>query len=133
MVKRTLTEEIIAIVNSVANNNPAPQECVISKIYDNGYVDVRLDIGIIKYIECIGSTSVDSKGIVVYPDGNLNNAKAISITDYYTKAEIEKIVEEIISGQIDLKNYVKKSDVALKFDLETNGYITLGLDIGDGF
>ena len=33
----------------------------------------------------------------------------------------------------DLKNYVKKTDVKLKFDLGTNGYITIGLDIGDGY
>ena len=34
---------------------------------------------------------------------------------------------------IDLNSYVKKSDVDLKFDLMTNGYIIIGLNVGDGF
>lgn len=33
----------------------------------------------------------------------------------------------------DLSDYVKKSDVDLKFDLEDNGTITIGIDVGDGF
>lgn len=47
--------------------------------------------------------------------------------------ELEEKVDNIPSGDVDLSEYVKKSDVDLKFNLESNGYITIGLDVGDGY
>ena len=47
----------------------------------------------------------------------------------YSKEEID----EIIGGSVDLSKYVKKEDVDLKFSLEDNGTIIIGIDVGDGF
>lgn len=129
MTEKTLADEIITIVNSVANNNPAPNTCTIRKIYDDGFVDVTLkDGGVVSYLECYGRTEVGNNALIVFADGDISNGKVVSI-DNYTKAEID----EMISGGADLTRYVKKEDVDLKFSLEDNGQIIIGLDVGDGF
>ena len=54
MTEKTLTEEIITIVNSVANNNPAPTQGKITKIYsDNNHVDIETQNGTLTYIPTI--------------------------------------------------------------------------------
>ena len=72
MAEPTLTDELITLINSVANNNPAPTKCKITKIYDNGYVDAETNIGTLNYVECIGTPTVNKTGIIVYLDGDLN-------------------------------------------------------------
>lgn len=71
MVERTLSDEIISIVNSVANNNPAPVKCKITKTYnDNFHADIETDLGIIEYVETISNNlSVGNIGILVYLNG----------------------------------------------------------------
>lgn len=73
MAERTLVDEIIAIVNSEANNNPAPVEATITKTYDNGYCDCTTNMGKIQYIKTIGDPAVNNTGVIIYPDGNTNN------------------------------------------------------------
>ena len=75
MPEPTLSDEIITIVNSVANNNPAPTRCTITKIYeDNNHVDATTQIGTIQYIETIGNTpTLNKTGIVIYLDGDIDN------------------------------------------------------------
>lgn len=51
------------------------------------------------------------------------------VSQVYSKEEIDNL----IGGSADLSKYVKKEDVDLKFSLEDNGTIILGLDVGDGF
>lgn len=121
----TLADEIISIVESVANNNPAPIECTIRKIYTNGYVDVTTESGNFNYLECIGATKTGAKGVIVFINGDPNNGKVISV-DNYTKSEIQEIIQDLISGQIDLSGYVKKAEVDM--DLLDNGYLKLKLD-----
>lgn len=74
MTEKTLTDEIITIINSVANNNPAPTRCTITKVYnDNNHVDATTNIGTLNYIETIGNTPTTNKtGIVIYLDGDTN-------------------------------------------------------------
>ncbi len=47
--------------------------------------------------------------------------------NYVTPVEVRAIIAE------ELTPYVRKEDVDLKFDLQTNGYIKIGIDVGDGF
>lgn len=75
MPEPTLAEEIITIVQSVANNNPAPTKCTIKKVYsDNNHVDAETDIGTLTHVETISSNlQVGNIGIVVYCDGDYDN------------------------------------------------------------
>lgn len=49
--------------------------------------------------------------------------------NYVTPTDVRNIIAE----EVILTPYVKKEDVNLKFDLMTNGYIKIGIDVGDGF
>jgi hypothetical protein len=74
MAEKTLTEEIITIVESVSNNNPAPQKCTIKKIYnDQKHADVTTDTGEYTYAECIANNlTVGNTGILIFLNGDLN-------------------------------------------------------------
>ena len=74
MVERTLTDEIISIVHSEANNNPLPLKCTIHETYSNGLIDVLLENGtILTYLPVIGSPHVGDTGVLVYLDDETNN------------------------------------------------------------
>ena len=102
MAEKTLAEEIITIIQSEANNNPAPQTCTIRKVYTNGYVDIETNTGKINYLECIGATKPDTTGLLVYPDGNINKGIVISLGDYYNQSEISNLLsgkqDTLVSG-----------------------------------
>jgi hypothetical protein len=74
MSEKTLTEEIITIIQSEANNNPAPQKCTIKKIYnDQKHADVTTDTGEYTYAECISNNlKVGNIGILIFLDGDIN-------------------------------------------------------------
>ena len=71
---KTLADEIITLINSEANNNPAPTRCKIIKIYsDNIHADVETSMGILSYVECIGNNlAVGNSGVVIFLDGSLD-------------------------------------------------------------
>lgn len=75
MQEPTLAEEIITIVQSVANNNPAPTLCVITKIYsDQNHVDIETKDGTLTYIPTISNNlQVGNPGVLIYLDGNYEN------------------------------------------------------------
>lgn len=112
----TLADEIIAIVKSEANNIPPPQRCTISKIYeDRTHCDIMTSMGKLKYIDVIGSDIKEgNNAIILFLDENYGDYVVIAdsnlTNDYYTKNQIDKIVEDIISGQIDLTAYMKWTD-----------------------
>lgn len=57
--------------------------------------------------------SVGDKVVLGFVDNSIYNPIAlggIGQKSVYTKAEVDKIVEDIISGDIDLKDYMKWSD-----------------------
>lgn len=118
MVERTLGDEIVILVEDCISKLPANIQGTVKKIYSNGFVDITTNDGEFQYIECIGSANINSKGIITFV--NNDNASPVFIC-------------ESTGGGGDLSEYVKKSDVKLKIDLEDNGTIVFGLDIGDGF
>ena len=75
MTEKTLTEEIITIVNSVANNNPAPTQCTITRIYeDQNHVDIETTDGTLTYIPTISNNlAVGNIGVLIYLDGDYEN------------------------------------------------------------
>lgn len=75
MAEKTLAEEIAVIVNSEANNNPAPVRCKITKIYDdNKHVDAETTNGTLTYAETISNNlAVGNVGIVAFLNGDIND------------------------------------------------------------
>ena len=113
----TLADEIITLIKSQSNNTPPPMRCNISKVYeDQNHVDVQTKNGELRYVDAIGSNiKLGDNAVILFFDEDYEDYVVIADTDmtledYYTKEQIDKIIEEIISGQIDLKEYMKKED-----------------------
>lgn len=112
-VSQTLTEDINKKVDSSTYNNfisndYTPLKESVSNSYTKGQVD-----GLIETQELL-----------------FRNA----LTDFYKKQEIDNLINNIQQSgnqNIDLDDYVKKSDVNLEWDWQSNGYFKLTLDIGE--
>jgi len=73
-----LIDEIIKVVRANSNDNPAPKKGKINKIYNDSFIDVRLDDGtVFKYVECIGTPVTGNTCIIVFIDGDSSNIIAI--------------------------------------------------------
>lgn len=120
MAERTLADEISAIARYEVNQIPVNKLGRITKNYPNSdFVDIELLNGdILNYVQCIGSADVDKIALVVFTDGKNENPFVITSSE---------------TGEIDLRDYVKKADVQLKFDLEDDGTMRIGINVGGGF
>ena len=104
------------MIKSESTNIPPPQRCTITKVYDDKtHCDIKTAMGELKYIDVIGSdVKIGNNAVILYFDENYNDYVVVGDSDlskdYYTKAQIDKIVEDIISGQIDLTAYMKWTD-----------------------
>lgn len=80
MTENSLMDEILIGVQDVANNNPAPEKCRITRVYDdNIHADIETNNGLIKYVETISNNlSVNNTGILVYLDGEMDNLIVIT-------------------------------------------------------
>lgn len=77
---RELIDEMITLIHSESNNNPAPKPCKIVKNYgDTPFCDVEVeDLGILIYKKTIGSTEIGSEGIICFLNGDLNQGIVIT-------------------------------------------------------
>ena len=78
-----LADEIIKIVRSEANNNPAPERCVITKVYeDKNHCDVKTNLGELKYVDVIGSNiKKGDNAVILYFDENFEDYVVIADTN----------------------------------------------------
>lgn len=53
-------------------NNP-PQIGTITKIYNDGYIDIQTPDGTIKHLECIGTPVLNKKGLIIFVNNEENN------------------------------------------------------------
>lgn len=131
----TIADEILVIVKNEIKQIPTPIPAKITKIYDDiDYADILLDTSneILKYVRVIGDNHIGVFGVCIFINGDYTTPLFVAdadLSNYYTKSE----VDDLITGDKDLDDYVKKADVRLKFDLEDNGTVILGIDVGDGF
>ena len=92
--QKSLADEIITIVKSVANNNPAPEKCRIVKVYDDKvHADVQTSLGILKYVEVIGSNPTRGDAVMLYLDEDLSEYIIIGDKDLSGKQD------KLISGE----------------------------------
>ena len=80
---RELIDEMITLIRSESNNNPAPKSCKVVKNYgDEPFCDVEVeDLGILIYKKTLGSTKIGSEGIICFLNGNLNEGIVITSSD----------------------------------------------------
>ena len=91
MPEPTLADEIITLINSEANNNPAPIHCTITKVYsDNNHVDATTSIGTLEYIPTITNTPhTNTEGIIIFPEGDQDSPVILPATpNKWTKKEL---------------------------------------------
>ena len=55
MANETLADELLTMIKSETVNNPAPQKCRITKVYDDMHVDVESLRGLLKYVQVFGT------------------------------------------------------------------------------
>ncbi|WP_458454416.1 hypothetical protein [Methanobrevibacter sp.] len=118
----SLYEEMELMITSLANNNPPPILCKITKTYaESNNVDVTSEIGDFTYVKVLGSTEIGLEGVLCFLDGDSNNQ--IVLTSFDDSEKFEKINEEIselkskiedIPSIDDLQDYAKLSDVYIK-------------------
>ena len=92
MAEKTLADEIITIIQAEANNNPAPEHCIITKSYEDGSADIKLSESedIRTYVKTIGDNSVGAEGVICYLNGDLTNP--VVIVDNTKQNEINTIL-----------------------------------------
>lgn len=125
MVERTLADEITLIVDSRIAELPSNLECIISKVYENGFVDVNTENGVIEYVDCIGSAELNKKGLVLFLDTNFENAIVFcessggggDLSNYYTKIEINTMLSSYVTIEFANTNYATKSHNHKKDDI----------------
>ena len=133
-----LLDTMTNVANTVVDSKPSVVKGTVTGVYGNA-VSVSSDMGGFENILCIGSPRVDVSCILVPVDDGF---VCVPDIDSYTRAEVDEIVQDIISGDIDLKDYVRKADlinnteydVDLNLSFGTRGFddtITIDMDIVD--
>ena len=94
----TLADEIIAIIKSEANNNPAPEKCTIKKVYDdNKHVDVEMPNGIIKYIDALGTNIREGmEAVIIFFDESREDYVVITDSEAINPCDFKVLNEELI-------------------------------------
>ena len=73
MSKTSLADEIITIVRSEANKNPAPTKATITKVYSDGYADVTFTDGSLNYVKVIGLATVGDAAVILWLDESMTD------------------------------------------------------------
>ena len=104
MANTSLADEIITIVKSVANNNPPPAKCTITKVYeDKAHVDVTTSLGELKYVKFLGADiEINSAAVILFLDDSYNEYIVIANTSL---DKVYKRIEEIEKGEIHIEDY----------------------------
>ena len=77
----SLTEEIQAIISSMTDNNYPPQIITIRKAYTNNTADIITDNGILTNIPCSGKPVQDTKAMLTFNNGDMQDPYLILFED----------------------------------------------------
>ena len=83
MTQKSLVDEIITIIKSEANNNPAPERCRIRKVYpDKVHADIETRHGLLKYVDVIGyNPRLGDNAIILYLDEDYSEYVVVADTE----------------------------------------------------
>lgn len=116
----SLVDEIITIVKSEANNNPAPERCKIVKVYDDKiHVDVQTRNGLLQYVDCIGTNPLLSdNALILFLSENLDDYVVICDTETY--GGTTDIIESSVLPHLGTSAGANQHDINLKIDEKIN-------------
>lgn len=140
--KEKITVEISTVKESIQSNTTQNQEIktdisnkVDSTVYnnfiDNDYTPLKESVSVV-------SNTVSN----VYTKSQIDNLFSTqdllfrsSLMDFYSKEEIDNLIENIDNNgsgnqNINLDDYVKRTDLDIDLSLESNGYLKIILDVG---
>ena len=132
MAEKTLAEEIITMIKTEANNNPAPVTCTVTKSYSDAHVDINVNDGILNYIPSNITGNVGDTGIVVFIDGDINNPFVILSSQSNTD---EAMIMALGLGlfHIDTSGHLiveLPNNMENIFDIDNSGHLTVTLPSG---
>ena len=115
----SLIENIQAISENVIQNQPSANFGRVIRYYDDT-VTVETDDGVLENIKCVNVPQIGSPCVLVPVRGEF--VCIPNDVDEYTKEEIDQIIEEIITGKIEV-------DIDLDMNLMDNGYLKICVSI----
>lgn len=120
MAEKSLADEIVTIVQSHANNNPAPERCNVVKVYDDDiHVDVQTSIGLLTYVDSIGSNpKLGDNAIVIFLDETYTDYVVLCDTESF--GDTSKIIEDSALSNIGTNAGATQHDINLKIDEKIN-------------
>lgn len=87
-----MNEQISIITKDEIRKLPKPVQCTINRTYNNNHADITTtEYGTFKYIQCIGTPTQNTTGLLIFLNNNYN--EPIVISDY--TQIIENILERI--------------------------------------
>ena len=115
MTQKSLVDEIITIIKSEANNNPAPERCRIRKVYpDKVHADIETRHGLLKYVDVVGyNPKLGDNAIIIYLDEDYKDYVVVADTESVdivtswdevlsdSKVPSEKLVKDTIDSKQD--------------------------------
>ena len=108
MPNKTLADEIITIINDNSNDNPAPLKCKVTKVYHDKHVDLETEEGNFLYVPCInGSTSIGNNGILLFPNGNLDDPYCVLNEFGFNQESANKFNYAVIKKEQNIQNNEK--------------------------
>lgn len=125
-----LLDTIQNVTRNELESRPSAVMGVVTAYYD-GSCTVRTDGGTLENIKCVTPPMIEGPCVVV-PVGE--DMVCVPNVDGYTRKQIDDIIEDIISGDIDLSNYIKKDEFLNLFEVDFD--MSLGnplLPNGDSF
>ena len=139
MVK-SLVEELQSLIQSEANNYPPPQQCTITRVYADGHVDVKTDIGVLVYVDCIGKAIMDDTGLLIYLNEERTQYVCLCINLTPLMEKLEDLEHRVVQNlglplfHIDADGYLIASYGFLQeniFQLNNDGELVVTLPTGE--
>lgn len=82
MANKTLSDELLTMIKSETVNNPAPQKCRITKVYEDMHVDVESLQGLLKYVQVFGTNvKKGDDGILLFLNESYESYVVISMNN----------------------------------------------------
>ena len=113
MTQKSLVDEIITIIKSEANNNPAPERCRIRKVYpDKVHADIETRHGLLKYVDVVGyNPKLGDNAIIIYLDEDYKDYVVVADT-------VDEVVDIVTSWEATLSDEKVPSEKLTKTELD---------------
>lgn len=131
MANETLADELLTMIKSETVNNPAPQKCRITKVYEDMHVDVESLQGLLKYVQVFGTNvKKGDEGVLLFLNETYDdyvvlsgNGSSVTVDSELSSSSTNPVQNKVIKGALD--DYVQKSNGANTMT-DSSAYSTIG-------